>query len=295
MEVIGTTVSELDVSFVIFGHVEARKERTMSKEGLDTFRYRVLRYTPNLIRDEWVNIGVLLEDVGSERREMRLIQDDSEYARVRKLHPNADLGVLRALAAEFETRLGDSRESGAAEFEKFHETLSNVLEFSPAKGLLARDFKEEMHRLFREYVEPPPRVRRGIVETTRGWFRQKLEDVFRRHRILGKLQSRVSVEEFTEPGDSLRIDFGYQNGVQGYIQSVPLDRDPTFSKVLAYTVGRIRLRVPDCEFTAVTETELSSTNRRHQFMARLFEDHRITVVPLNRVEKFAEELRVRLQ
>ena len=26
------------------------------------FRYRILRYVPNLIRDEWVNIGVLLED-----------------------------------------------------------------------------------------------------------------------------------------------------------------------------------------------------------------------------------------
>jgi Protein of unknown function (DUF3037) len=24
--------------------------------------YRILRYTPNLVRDEWVNIGVLLFD-----------------------------------------------------------------------------------------------------------------------------------------------------------------------------------------------------------------------------------------
>ena len=267
----------------------------MSKEGLDTFRYRILRYTPNLIRDEWVNIGVLLEDVGGERREMRLIQEDAEYARVRKLHPNADLGVLRALAVEFETRLGGSRESGASEFEKFHETLSNVLEFGPAKGLLAQDFKEEMQRLFREYVEPPPRVRGGIVETTKGWFRKKLEDVFRRHRVLDKLQPRVPIEEFTEPGDSLRIDFGYQNGVQGYVQSVPLDRDPGFPKVLAFTVGRIRLHLPNCEFTAVTKTELSPTTRRHEFVARLFEDHDIAVVPLNQIEKFAEGLRVRLQ
>jgi hypothetical protein len=267
----------------------------MPEEKRNTFRYHILRYTPNLIRDEWVNIGVLLEDVGGKRREVRLIQDDAEYARVRKLHPNADLEVLRALAAEFETRLEGAPESGAAEFEKFRETLSNVLEFSPAKGLLAHDFKEEMQRLFREHVEPPPRVRSGIFETTKGWFRNKLEDVFRRHRVLDRLQTRVAIEEFTEPGDSLRIDFGYQNGVRGYVQSVPLDRDPGFPKVLAFTVGRIRLHVPDCEFTAVTKTELSPTTRRHQFVARLFEDHGINVVPLNRIEKFAEELRVRLR
>src|SRR5579872_5153566 len=29
--------------------------------------YRVLRYTPNLIRDEWVNIGVVLEDAKKQR------------------------------------------------------------------------------------------------------------------------------------------------------------------------------------------------------------------------------------
>ncbi len=30
----------------------------MPTEERKTLRYRVLRYTPNLIRDEWVNIGV---------------------------------------------------------------------------------------------------------------------------------------------------------------------------------------------------------------------------------------------
>jgi len=34
----------------------------MAEETGNTLRYRVLRYTPNLIRDEWVNIGVLLEE-----------------------------------------------------------------------------------------------------------------------------------------------------------------------------------------------------------------------------------------
>ena len=45
--------------------------------------YRILRYTPNLVRDEWVNIGVLLEDPGGRRRAMRLIEEPAEFARVR--------------------------------------------------------------------------------------------------------------------------------------------------------------------------------------------------------------------
>jgi len=267
----------------------------MPEEQPRMLERRILRYAPNPVRDEWVNIGVLLEEAGGGRRAIRLIQEDAEFARLRRLHANADFGVLRALAAEFEARLESARGTSAQEFEKFAETLSNVLEFSPAKGVLALDFDEEMQRLFREHVEAPPRVRGGIVEATRGWFRKKLEDVFRRHRLLGKLRSRVAVEEFTEPGDPFRIDFAYQNGVRGYVQSVALGRDPALPKVLAYTAGRIRLRVPGAEFTAITDAELELSNRRHAFVSRLFEDSGIAVVPLNRVERFAEDLRVRLQ
>ena len=43
----------------------------MAEEKPKTLRYRILRYTPNLIRDEWANIGVLLEEVDGTRHSMR--------------------------------------------------------------------------------------------------------------------------------------------------------------------------------------------------------------------------------
>jgi hypothetical protein len=48
------------------------------------------------------------------------------------------------------------------------------------------------------------------------------------------------------------------------------------------------------EFTAVIEVEFVPENRCHQFIARLFQAQDISIVPLNRVEKFAKELRSRL-
>ena len=77
----------------------------MPDEPGNTLRFRILRYTPNLVRDEWVNVGVLLEEVDGTRRAMRLIEDASEIARVRRLHPGADEGLLRALPSEFDARL----------------------------------------------------------------------------------------------------------------------------------------------------------------------------------------------
>ncbi len=268
----------------------------MPDEPRSTLRFRILRYTPNLVRDEWVNVGVLLEEVDGPRRAMRLIEDASEIARVRRLHPGADEGLLRALPSEFDARLRQPEPEVRTYLEKLDQTLSNVLQLSPQRGLLADDFDTELERLFHDHVAPPASARGGIVENTRAWIRARLNDVFRRHRILAKLQPGVRVEEFTQPGDPLHLDFAYlYNGTRGYIQSVALGRDPTQAKVLAYTAECIRARAANSVFTAITEVEPAAENTRHQFIARLFQDQRISLVPLNRIEKFADDLRIHLQ
>ncbi len=268
----------------------------MAEEHRNTLRYRVLRYTPNLIRDEWVNIGVLLEDVNGSRRAARLIEETSEIARVRRLHPGADENLLRALPAEFDARLRAPEAEVRVYLEKLGQTLSNVLQFSPARAVLAEDFDAEMDRLFHDHVARPPATRGGIIENTRAWIRARLNDVFRRHRILGKLERSVRVEEFTQSGDPMRLDYAYRyNGTRGYLQALALGRDPSQAKVLAYTAECIRARTANSEFTAITEVEPAPENPRHRFVAGLLEAQHIPVVPLSGIERFAERLRPRLQ
>jgi hypothetical protein len=76
-----------------------------------TCAYRILRYTPNLVRDEWVNIGVLVYDPQSGERRLRLIEEQEEYARLRRLHPEADESLLRALRDNLEDRFDSFRSS----------------------------------------------------------------------------------------------------------------------------------------------------------------------------------------
>jgi hypothetical protein len=263
----------------------------MAEDDLRTLTYRILRYTPNLVRDEWVNVGVILEDEGEARRQARLIEEPAELARVRRLHPAAEEALLRALPLELETIL-----AAPAVFAKLDDTLSNAIQFSSRKAVLAEDFDAELDRLYRDHVAPPPaRGRAGILESTRAWIRTKLNEVFRRHRIFDKIEKGVRAEEFTQPGDPMKLDYGYRvNGTRGFVHTVALGRDPAQAKVLAYTAECIRARLPQTEFTAVTEIEPARENPRHQFVARLFEEQRIGVVPLNSVEKFADSLRMRI-
>jgi DUF3037 family protein len=67
-----------------------------------TFAYRILRYTPNLVRDEWVNFGVLLFAPETGERRLRLIEDQDELNRVRRLHPQVDESLLLRLRDDLE-------------------------------------------------------------------------------------------------------------------------------------------------------------------------------------------------
>jgi len=266
----------------------------MPEEKETTFRYWILRYAPNLIRDEWVNIGVWLEEVDGRKRAVRLIEEPSEIARVRRLHPGADEELLRALPGEFEARLNGPEEAVRIYVEKLGQTLSNVIQVGPQKGVLAQDFDAELDRLYQAQVAPPPRARGSLIESTRAWIKARFNDVLKRRRV-PRLERSIRVEEFTQAGDPMRLDYGYRNGARGFLHAVALGRDASQAKVLAYTAERIRARLANCEFTAITEVEPLRENPRHQFIAKLFAEQDISIVPLNRIEKFAEELRVRLQ
>ena len=155
-----------------------------------------------------------------------------------------------------------------AVLEKFDQTLSNAVQLSPRKGLLASDLDAELERIFREQVEPVRETRRGVVEIrTRSDVRAQAADYFRSEKILRLMERGVRVEEFTVPGDPMRIDFSYRrNGTRGFVHAVALGRDPGQAKLLAFTADAIRGRLEHSEFLAVTEREPARGNVRDQFV-----------------------------
>jgi hypothetical protein len=109
------------------------------------------------------------------------------------------------------------------------------------------------------------------------------------------MKKSVRVDEFTQAGDPFRMDYSYRrNGTHGYIHVLSLARDPAQAKVLAYTFDAIRQRQPQSEFTAITEALPAVENSRDQFVSRLFAEGGIRLVALSQVEKFAADLRPRL-
>jgi hypothetical protein len=276
----------------------------MPEETLQPCAYHVVRYQPNLIRDEWVNIGVLLfipgngpgngpgEGPTAGRVRQRWLEEPADLVRLRRLHPAADEDLLLRLPTEFDRQFAGREMEAEAILQQFDETLSNAVQLAPRKGLLSRDPDAELDRLFREQVEPLRETRRGPAEIrTRGDVRARAADFFRTEKILRLMQRGVRVEEFTAPGDPMRIDFSYRrNGTRGFVHSVALGRDPGQAKLLAYTAGAIRERVRHSEFLAVTEREPARGNVRDQFVSGILAESDIRVVPLGELRKWAHEV-----
>jgi hypothetical protein len=75
---------------------------------------------------------------------------------------------------------------------------------------------------------------------------------------------------------------------------VSLKRDVQQAKVLAYTARCIHAQDPRAKISAVTEMEPDPRVTNHQFVREILAEQKVRIVPLNQVEKFAEELRISL-
>jgi len=265
--------------------------------------YHILRYTPSLVRDEWVNIGVLVFDSRSGKRRLRLIEEQEEYTRVRRLHPEADEFLLRRLRDELEDRFesvvgsnGHGRELQEL-IAKWDNTLSNAVQLAPPKGILSGDLDAELERLYKDHVALARVPGRVGAPGSRAQMRSYCSQVFRHAHLWDRIQKSVRAGEFTFPGDPMRIDYSYRrNGTLGFIHTLSVSRAPGDVKGIAYTAERIAAKASlKTEFAAVTDIDLKEQNDRNRFVDRTLRDAGVEPVPLSHFAVWVAKLKPMIQ
>jgi hypothetical protein len=286
------------------------------------FVHRILRYVPNLLRDEWINIGVLLYDPDTGDRRLRLIEEQGEYNRVRRLHRRFDESTLRGLRDHLESRFSvlmrpsgnvapvrDTLGNGPGNptldttewfqvLEKWDATLSQSLQLAEPKATIADDLDEEMERLYDERVALPrfKPVRLG-KPSTRSQMRKYCNQVFKQGRVWDRIERRIPASDFTYEGDPTRLDYSYwrnHNRMRGFIQTIPVSRGLLDAKAYADTarhiVDRLKTRC-DSEFTAVTDVPLDTAKPTHKAIRGAFSELQIVPVPLENFAVYVANLR----
>jgi len=268
--------------------------------------FSLIRYVPDVAKGEFANIGVLLREAGrSETAEVRFTRN---WSRVRCLDPDADVDLLESLEAEMVARL---QSEGAMQTDAkprmtvlatLQDSLSNSVQLTELRGTLAESLPAEMEQLLRLYVEPlkPASQRRKVSGRTAIATRMRTE--FERAGVWQLMRKRIAAAQYTQPGDPLKLDCGYRNGLVKMFHAVSLETDAEAAKGIAYSAGALRegvMRVEGValELTAVVESLVSVADaEQYGFGVKAMEsaDIRVlTVADLGRAAVTARrELRV---
>jgi Protein of unknown function (DUF3037) len=267
----------------------------------------LVRYVPDPVRNEFVNIGVLLREAGQpEQTVVRFTQD---WARVRCVDPDLDVAMLEGLESELRGKLTEQGAQAQAMMRVLEDSFSNAIQITEAKAYLAESMISGIEELMRLYVEPRKR-QAAIRKSGRQAIHAKMRSQFERVGVWDFMRKRIAISGYTKPGDPLRIDCGYRpNGVVRMFHAVSLDSDTEWPKVLAFSAGAIRegvARVENAklELTAVVEPIAAVTTDRedadrvaqYRFSVETMEAEDIRVLTTNDLPRMAEtaqrELRV---
>jgi hypothetical protein len=248
------------------------------------YEFFLLRYVPDAVKNEFVNIGVVLVEHESSYAAVRLTGD---WRRVRCLDPNADIEWLEGLERDIRTQLAKS-DSRAQLITRLHDSFSNLVQVTEAKGCLGDEPALQLETLARMYLQTA-----GIVTAMRGAFDQA--------GVWKLMRQDIRAAEYTHAGDPLKIDCGYRpNGVIKMFQGMALKNGIDAAKVLAFSYPQIedgirKKEAAACTLTAVVEGDLDRSDEAVAFALAMLEQSRIGVATVEEMPRFAEVARRELR
>jgi hypothetical protein len=250
----------------------------------------LVRYTPDAVKGEFVNIGVVLLDGAATH-----IRFTKDWRRLRALDPAADIETLQALEADLNTQLTRGVLDRPTLLTKLQDYLSNGIELTPAKALLTENTAAELETLARIYLE---RRRGGVAEKSgRVAIFADMKKAFEDAGVWQHMRHRIAASQYTHKGDPLKIDCGYRpNGVIKLFQAVSLEADTDAAKVLAFSYPELREGIAlaessKTELTAIVEPDLDRTDDQIAFALAVLARSEIRTVTTAGIAEVARQAR----
>jgi hypothetical protein len=269
--------------------------------------FQLIRYVPDPVKNEFVNIGVLLRAAEGGQSELRFTRD---WSRVRCLDPDADTQMLEALEIEVGQRLANQpADHRRPILGLLEDSLSNGIQIPETKAYLAETFVAALEDLMRRYVDTPRRGR-SQRRTGRSALLAAMRTRFEEAGVWTLMRKQIAVAQYTKPGDPLRIDCGYRpNGVVKMFQAISLEAGADDAKLLAFSAlglidGVKRVEQAKLQLTAIVEPlrqaeqeEEPSEDRtlQYRFGIEIMEEHKIRVMTSTALPDLAETARRELR
>jgi len=260
--------------------------------------YFLLRYVPDLVKEEFVNFGVILTEDAAADGGFADVRVTRDWRRVRCLDPQVDVEMLAALESEIRRELA-SEVDRVALFKKLEDTFSNVIQLTPAKGCLAEDPVQEMGVLASVYLESSKAESKRVV-SGRQKILGKMREAFEQAGI-AKFVLPVPTEPYTKPGDPFAFDFGYRVGREiKLFHAVSLKASVDAAVMLAGRYARVapamgKLTGALPALTAVVDDDMDQSRVEVQFALNMMEEEKIRIAVSAEMPMIAEAARQELR
>lgn len=258
----------------------------------------LLRYVPDAVKDEFVNIGVVMVEPAADGAGFVDARFARDWRRVQRLDPGADLEMLEALEREIHGSLADVKDREAL-LRKLQDSFSNAIQLSPMKGVLAEEPALEIETLASLYLEARQPGKREASGRAR--ILGRMRDAFEQAGVWALMRKNIATAQYTHKGDPLKIDCGYRpNGEVKMFHAVSLAGDVDAAKVLAFSYPQIaagiaREEKASASLTAVVEDNLDRSDEAILFALATLEQSQIAVAAVAAMPGIAEQVRVELR
>ena len=116
------------------------------------FRFQLIRYVPDPVRNEFVNIGVLLRGCRSEHdpdqgADLRFTRD---WRRVQCIDPDADIALLEDMEADLRSAIQNDSDGQVM---KIVDSFALNIQTTEPKAYLAESLSAGLDELMRLYVD----------------------------------------------------------------------------------------------------------------------------------------------
>ncbi len=277
----------------------------------------LLRYVPDVVKGEFVNVGVVLLEKGDggpstgSGEAFTDVRFTRDWRRARCLDPEVDIALMESYEAELR-RLLQSRAPEIINYRGpmsrrewllglMQESFSGALELAPMSAVLTESPAAEMGKLAQAYLETERRAATREATGRRAIY-NAMRDAFVNAGVweLPQMRKDIPAAQYT-PGDPMKIDCGYRgNGTVHMFHAVSLATDVNAAKVLAFSYPGLRDGILKGEgaisdLRAVTEDGLDLEDEGVAFALATLHGSAIAVAQVSEMPAIAERARVELR
>jgi hypothetical protein len=267
------------------------------------FEYFLVRYVGSVVREEFVNIGVVMTESGGDGGGFAGVHFTGDWRRARALDPNVDTEILEALGREVQQRLANV-DQRAQVLHQMMDGYSNAVQLSPIWRCSAEDPEKELRELAASLVEAPvlwsvePEVAARM--SGRRWLRAQMSAAFRSAGVWDLMSKDLPASPYTNDADDFTFDFGYaaQGGIKLF-HAVSLVDVGQESRMFPLRVAKIRPKMAEIrkarpEFTAIVEDRYEEQDRAVRMVLAFMKDEEIRVARVREMGEIAQIARSEL-